>query len=271
MKGVTPSQPDLLNQLEKEQNDQAELDSQDFEDDEGYEDEDVDIEDDSDEAPLPADEAAVLPPGVAKASYVGDKYEPTEGEEKGLGDQIEESVENVANTTGQAADDSSRRLQKSGRKVGDNVDEIRKEGQRSVEDIAGSTGDAADASAKRLQRTGRRVGDNLEEIRKEGESVVREGVEAVDKQSGGALSNIQEGVEEAGNTAQELGDMAQETADVSGKRLRDAGKDVRDNLAEIGEEGGKVVEKGGEAVREQVRTTLCSLLMSYWPIVESMR
>ena len=238
MKGVTPSTPDLINQLESEREDQAKLDSGEYdeEDEEEYEDDENDEEyEDDEELALPADEVAVLPPEVAKASYVGDKYEP-EGETK-LGDEVEKS---------------RARAEKAGRRVGDDLENIGEEGQESAQAVADTAGDAADASGKRLRKTGRRVGDNLEEIRKAGETAIGESGDVVRNQAERAADNFQEGVEEAGNTAKDLAGIAQASAEDAGKQLRGTGEEIIDNLEDIGEEGRKVLGRGGEGVGRQV-------------------
>ena len=241
MKGVTPSTPDLINQLESEREDQAKLDSGEYdeEDEEEYEDDEDDEEyEDDEQLALPADEVAVLPPEVAKASYVGDKYEPEGGTSE--------------------VEKSRARAEKAGRRVGDDLENIGEEGQESAQAVADTAGDAADASGKRLRKTGRRVGDNLEEIRKAGETAFGESGDVVRNQADRAADNFQEGVEEAGNTVKDLAGIAQSTAEDAGKQLRGTGEEIRENLEDIGQEGQKVLGRGGDAVGKQVITSFAN-------------
>lgn len=95
MKGVTPSTPDLINQLDSETKDQAKLDSY---PDEEYDDEE-DFEDDG--GSLPLDEAVVLSPGGATASYVGGDHVAYGSEDNGgLADLTEETGSAVSDTAG---------------------------------------------------------------------------------------------------------------------------------------------------------------------------
>lgn len=206
------------------------------------EDDDDEVGDDKEvRIPLPADEAAALDPAVARASYIGDKYEA--GTEKGLGDRAADTAGAAADAAGVRRDDpNARRAQKTGKRVGDNLEDIGEEGQESVRAVSESASDAVDASGKRLQKAGRRVGQNLDEARKAGES----------GQAGRAVDNIQEGVEEAGKTAQDLAGIAQENAEDAGKRLREAGNNITDDLQNVGKEGQKVLERGAGALSKQV-------------------
>jgi hypothetical protein len=95
MKGVTPSTPDLINTLDSETKDQAKLDSY---PDEEYDDEE-DFEDEG--GSLPLDEAAMLSPGGANASYVGGDHVAHGSEANGgLADLTEETGSAVSDTAG---------------------------------------------------------------------------------------------------------------------------------------------------------------------------
>lgn len=215
VKGVTPSKPELLSALEDEENADAILGNDEEEEEE-------------EEIPLPEDEAAAIPVETAKASYVGDKWvSPQDGEEE----------------EGGGGGRSSNKREK----------ELNDQVQQSAEDVAETSNEAVDKSARSLRRTGRKMGRNLEESREEGETILREGADAVNKQTGRVGSDIQKGVQEVGETAQKLAALAQDTADESGKELQDVGQDVRQNIEEVEQEGEKLIRKGGEAVSEQAR------------------
>lgn len=224
---MTPSKPELLSALEDEENADAILGN----------DED---EEDEEEIPLPEDEAAAIPVETAKASYVGDKWVSPQGgeEEEGGG--------------GRSSDKEEKELN-------DRV-------QQSAEDVAETSSEAVDKSARSLRRTGRKLGRNLEESREEGESILREGADAINKQTGRVGSDIQQGVQEVGKTAQKFADLAQDTADESGKELQDVGQDVRQNIQEVEQEGEKLIRKGGEAVSEQVNGCSFFLVARVLPI-----
>ncbi|CAK9190803.1 unnamed protein product [Sphagnum troendelagicum] len=218
VKGVTPSKPELLSALEDEENADAILGN----------DEEEEEEEEEEENPLPEDEAAAIPVETAKASYVGDKWVSPQGgeEEEGGG--------------------GGRSSNKGEKELNDQV-------QQSAEDVAEVSNEAVDKSARSLRRTGRKVGRNLEESREEGETILREGADAINKQTGRVGSDIQKGAQEVGETAQKLAALAQDTADESGKELQDVGQDVRQNIQEVEQEGEKLIRKGGEAVSEQAR------------------
>ncbi|KAG0565903.1 hypothetical protein KC19_7G022400 [Ceratodon purpureus] len=246
----TPSKPDASANIDEKLNainDDTEYDYEDgFVEADGndFDGEEDEEEEDYEEVriPLPADEAAVLDPAIARASYVGDKYEA--GSEKGLGDRAADTAGAVADAAGVRRDDpNARRAQKTGKRVGDNLEDIGQEGQESAKAVSDSARDTADASGKRLQKAGRRVGQNLDEARKAGQS----------GEAGRAVDEIQEGVEEAGKTAQDLAGIAQENAEDAGKRLREAGSNIGDDLQNVGKEGQKVLERGAGAVSEQAR------------------
>ncbi|CAM6020446.1 unnamed protein product [Sphagnum balticum] len=217
VKGVTPSKPELMSALEDEENADAILGNDEEEDEE------------EEEIPLPEDEAAAIPVETAKASYVGDKWvSPQGGEEE----------EGGGGGGGRSSNKGEKELN---------------EVQQSAEDVADTSSEAVDKSARSLRRTGRKIGRNLEESREEGESILREGADAINKQTGRVGSDIQQGVQEVGETAQKFAALAQDTADESGKELQDVGQDVRQNIQEVEQEGEKLIRKGGEAVSEQAR------------------
>ena len=127
-------------------------------------------------------------------------------------------------------------------RVGENLEDIRVEGQESAQAVSQSASDSVDAGGRRVQRAGRRVGQNLDEARRAGQA----------GEAGRAVDNIQEGVEEAGRTAQDLAGIAQEGAEDAGQRLRDAGSSIGDDLQNVGQEGQKALERGAGAVSKQV-------------------
>lgn len=215
-KDATPSKPDAnLDEKLNAINDDTEYSYEDENDLEGEDEQ----ESEQVRIPLPADEAAALDPKIARASYVGDKYEASE--EKGLGDRAAET----------------------GKRVGDNVEEIREEGQESAQAIQESASETADASGKRLQKAGRRVGRSLDDARRAGQA----------GETDLAVDSVQEGVEEAGKTAQDLAGIAQENAEDAGKRLREAGSSIGEDLQNVGKEGQNVLERGAGAVTKRAR------------------
>ena len=126
-------------------------------------------------------------------------------------------------------------------RVGENLEDIRVEGQESAQAVSQSASDSVDAGGRRVQRAGRRVGQNLDEARRAGQA----------GEAGRAVDNIQEGVEEAGRTAQDLAGIAQEGAEDAGQ-LRDAGSSIGDDLQNVGQEGQKALERSAGAVSKQV-------------------
>ena len=96
-----------------------------------------------------------------------DDEEPLPGDEPAasLGDRTAETAGAVADAAGVSRDDPTvRTAETSGKRVGDDLGDIREEGEDSARAVAGDARDAVDASGQRVQRAGRRVGQNLDEV-----------------------------------------------------------------------------------------------------------
>ncbi|XP_024397010.1 uncharacterized protein [Physcomitrium patens] len=186
-----------------------------------------------------------------------EEYDVQDDSNEGLGDRADEAVGAVADAAGVPRDDATvNRAKRTGKRVGDNLEDIQAEGQESARAVSGSASYAADTSGKRLQKAGERVGKNLEEVGKAGQTAFGESGDVVNQQAGKAVDNVQEGLEEAGKTAQDLASIAQDNAEDAGKQLRKAGENITGDLQDVGKEGQKVLQRGGEAVADQIKDAL---------------
>lgn len=186
-----------------------------------------------------------------------EEYDVQDESNEGLGDRADEAVGAVADAAGVPRDDATvNRVQRTGKRVGDNLEDIQAEGQESARAVSDSASDAADASGKRLQKAGERVGKNLEEVGKAGQTAFGESGDVVNQQARRAVDNVQEGLEEAGKTTQDLASIAQDNAEDAGKQLRKAGENITGDLQDVGKEGQKVLQRGGEAVADQIKDAL---------------